>query len=157
MLAHQAAGQRDALALAARELTRQALLEAGQADAGERRADAAVVVVGELEPRVDAEADVLSGVEMGEQVVLLKQRGHRPGRRREVGDVAAVDHHTARERAVEAGDQRDQRRLAGARRADHREAFAVGDGQRERHRHVGIVKRHPIEFNARHDGPSRVR
>ena len=43
--AHQAAGQRDALALAARELSRQALLEAGQADTGERRADAAVVVV----------------------------------------------------------------------------------------------------------------
>src|SRR5262249_38093374 len=74
-LAHQAAGERHALALAARELARQPRLEAGQPDMIEGRADTGPGRGIEAQSRVDAQPDILRRGQMRKQIVLLEQGG----------------------------------------------------------------------------------
>src|SRR6185503_10058123 len=72
------------------------------------------------------------------------------------GEVLAVDHHRAAGRPVEAGDQRQQGRLAAARRTGHSEQLAVGDREvdpvehREAARAVDEIAAQPGDLD--HDG-----
>ena len=93
---HQAARDRRALALAAGQLARQAMLHPGQADIGQRLAHLGALRFGEAQAGIDAERHVALDAEMREQIVILEQGGARPLRRRERRDVGAIDQHLRR-------------------------------------------------------------
>ena len=116
-----------------------------------------------VEARLVADADALAGDQLEAEEVLERAGQALPPRRaRHRGDVDAVDRDAARRRAVHAGEQLDQRRLAGAvladdghdgagrqRDVDVVEGQAVGAGVAERHvleadpvaQHVGRIRR----------------
>ena len=50
----------------------------------------------------------------------------------------AVDAHGARRHVVQAGEERDEGRLAGTRRSHERDGFASGDGEREPPQHIDV-------------------
>ena len=81
------------------------------------------------------EQDVLQHRHVREQRVGLEDQADVALLRRRVGDVAAADEDAARGRPVEAGDQRQQRRLARAARSQDGDELAL------RHRQIDLVGR----------------
>ena len=71
--------------------------------------------------------DVARHRQVREQRVVLEHGVHVALERREAGDVVAVEQHPSGGRQLEARDHAQGRRLAGARRAEHREELAVAD------------------------------
>ena len=80
-----------------------------------------------LTPHPQAEGDVGAHVHVGEQAVGLEHHPHVALVRRHVGDVAVVDEHSARVRAVESAEDPQRRRLAAAGRTEQRDQLAVLD------------------------------
>ena len=127
------AGDRDALLLAAGELGRAVAEPLGEADlVGELAHPLAVrLAAGERE----REHDVLGRREHRQQVEELEDEADvlTPQEREvvvgELRDVLAGDRHAALGRAVEAGEDVHQRRLAGARRAHDGGQLAGGDAE----------------------------
>ena len=78
-------------------------------------------------------------------------------------DVLPADADAAGVGALEAGDQRQQRALAGAARADDGQALAILDMQIELHLHVLVAEGDVVQVNAGHGrrlpvrSPQRVR
>ena len=123
------ARDRHALLLAAGELVRKALAEAGQPHVLQRFRDLA----GDLGRRrlrhLERERDVALDGHVREQRVALEDRAHGPRFGRPVGQVFAVQEDAAAVGKVEAGDHPQQRGLAAAGRAQQREELAGLDGQ----------------------------
>ena len=121
---HERAGQRDALLLTARELPGLALLVAGELHERERLADGLRALrLGDLLV-LEAERDVVGDVEVREQRVALEHRVDVAAVRRRLRDVLAVEQDAPARRPLEARDHAQRRRLAAARRPDHREELA---------------------------------
>jgi hypothetical protein len=155
--------QRDALLLAARERARAAVALLGEADAVEQ-------LVGAREPlpahaaQAELERDELPGGELGREraaVVLVGVPEHRRAvarepARRQLPELLAVDADGAGGRPVEPGEQAQERRLAGAARAEDGEHLAVGDPEREplQRRRVSLGRRmhaeHVLQLDRRH-------
>ena len=122
------ARERDALALAARELHRLAAAVAVEAHhpqhlarPGERRVAARDAL------HLQAVADVLGDRHVREERVVLEDRVDVARVRRAARDVLAAERDAAGVGLLEAGDHAQRRRLARARRAEQREELAVGD------------------------------
>ncbi len=136
-------GPRDghALLLPAGELVRPAMAEPAQADQLEQLAHAAAGAAAARQP----EADVLGNAEMREEQPLLRHVADLPaiGRKvlRPVVERLAVDRDDPGVGVVEARDQAEQRRLAGARRPEHRGEAARGHAQRDVAQHDGRAVR----------------
>ena len=125
------AGERDALLLAAGELGGLALAEPAELDELERLADAlAHLGLGDL-LALEPEADVAARRQVREQRVGLEDRVDVALVGRLVGDLVAAEVDAARGRVLEAADHPQRRRLAAARRAEHRVEGAALDRERE--------------------------
>src|SRR6185503_11910026 len=118
------AADRDALALAARELLGQALEQVLDLEHARGVADAllgvGLVGLGELE----AERHVVVHVHVGVERVGLEHHRDAAPRRLDLGHALAVDVELALGDALEAGDHAQQGRLAAARRADEHAELA---------------------------------
>ena len=138
--ADERAGNRHPLPFSAGQLARKPSLETGEPDAFEGCCKDGPIGIAEAQGRGDAERHVCIDIEMEEQIVLLKQHGHRPFLRRLGRDVPRADHNAARQWRLEAGDQVEQRRLAGAARPDHRDERVRRNLGREQHAHVFVIE-----------------
>ena len=118
------ARERDALALAAGQLDRPALADVGEPHHRQRVGGAPAALA--LAHALDAQpvGDVLGDAHVREQRVVLKDGVERALVRRAVGHVDAVQLDRARVGELEAGDHSQRRRLARARRSEHREELA---------------------------------
>ena len=121
------AGERDALALAAGELGRRALLVAGQAHELERLGRAAAALLARDLGDLEAVLDVVADRHVREQRVVLEDRVDVARVGRQAGDVGAAQLDRAGVGDREAGDQPQRRRLARAGGAEQREELALGD------------------------------
>ena len=150
-LDRERAGERHALALAARELAGVAVGQAVELHEREQLVDAvARLALGALAD-AQAEADVLAHRHVLEGGVVLEHEAHAALAHRHLGGVLARDDHAAGVRGLEAGDHAQQRRLARARGAEqggerparHLEADVVqGDEVAEPLVHVRYRDRH---------------
>ena len=139
--AHQGAGERDALLLAAGEDRRPIVGALGKADIpkrGERR----------IAPAAAArDADIADDALPGEEAGFLEEHAHRRMAR---DDRLAVDGNSSGGRPVEPGNQPEKRRLANARAPDRREELAGRHGEIELGEHAAIAEalRNGIEGDA---------
>ncbi len=129
-------GQCDALLLAARERSDRAVLESGEADELEKLGGTRLDRVGLVAAHPQAEGDVAEDVAMGKESVVLEDEADAAPVRRNAVEVLAVEHDPARVRKLKAGDDSQQRRLAGAARTEHRDDLAC------RHVERRAVQRH---------------
>ena len=83
---------------------------------------------------LEAEGDVVEAVEMREQRVVLEHHGRAARRRRQVGDVAAVDQQIALGDALVPGDHAQRRGLAAAAGAEQAAVAGLGHAQRDARR-----------------------
>ncbi len=123
----QRAGQRHALALAARELRRPALAVVAKPHLVQRLGDAARDLVGRQALAAQAVAHVLRHVHVREEGVGLEHHVDRPAVRRHAGHVLAVDQDAAAIGRLEARDHAQQGGLAAARAAQKGEQLAAPD------------------------------
>src|SRR4051812_16863359 len=86
---------------------------------------------------------------MREGVVILKHHRHRTVGWRDTRHVAAIEADLAGKRRLETGDQRQERRLAGTARPDHRQKFAALDLEVEGHPHRLVIEAHVFKTNHR--------
>ena len=140
-------GERDALALAAGQLARLARLVALEADHPERFGHAGdALCLGDL-AHDQPVRDVVADGHVREERVVLEDRVDVAVERRDRGDVGAVEQDPAGGRQLEAGDHAQGRRLARARRPEHREELAVADVEVDAvdRDDVAVVLRDPFE------------
>ena len=127
--AHDGAAERDALAVAAGKAARRAGRGdgrcAGTAPSPRRAADLGARHALALQREADVLADIHVRVEREE----LEDEGDVARRGAVEGDVVAAEQDAAGGRQFEAGDHAQRRRLAAARRPEHDEELAVGDGE----------------------------
>ena len=132
----QRARDRDALALAARQLVGQVLQAVAELDERQQLARALVDLSARPAAQVQRQADVLEARQRRQQVEELEDEADlvAPHARQlvvgQAGERFAVDADLAGRRAIEAADRVEQRRLAGAGRADDRHHLAAGDASR---------------------------
>src|SRR6478609_7296492 len=146
---HERARQRDALLLAAGQLLRAPAAEAGELDEVEDLADPlADLLLADL-LALEAERHVLLDGQVREERVALEHRVDVAPERRVVGDVDTAQEDLARGRVLEAADHPQRRRLAAARRAEHREEAAPLDLEAEivDRQRLGEALRHALETN----------
>ena len=122
----QRAGQRDPLALAARELVRVAVGAAGEPDELEALGHA---LAGRVAPKPTLPATVRCGNSAPCWKTMPMRRASGSTQAPAPGDRPPGDPHGARVGALEAGDHPQQRRLARAARAEHREEAAALEPQ----------------------------
>jgi hypothetical protein len=138
------AGERDALALAARELRGIAVGEARQPDQVEQLADAALDLRRRRPlralSRVQPVGDVVGHAHVLEQRVVLEHEPDRALLHRQEGGVVAAEQDAAAVRRVEPGDDAQQRRLARARGAEQAEQLARAHVEVEVVQHGGRVE-----------------
>ncbi len=134
-LARKGARDRDALLLAAGQLPRIVPHPLGETDARKPRARA---LAGFVHPReLERQHHVLERSQRGQQLERLEDEAQQPRTQRSARVLVlrrqrhAVDRHFARRRPVEPGQQTQQRRLAGAGRADDRHRSAGFDVERD--------------------------
>ena len=130
-LDRERAGERHALALAAGELVRVALVVAGEPDDAEQLVDALAHALLRLLADLQPERDVLAHGHVLERGVVLEHEADPAPLRRDVGRVGAVDLDLAAVGLLEPGDDPQQRRLARAARPEQRGQRAVGDLERD--------------------------
>ena len=134
-LAHQRAADRDALHLPARELGRRAWRACRRCAAGARPRSPCARTFGlgaRPQRRAQREREVVEHAQVRVERVLLEHEGHVAQRRRGRGDV--VGRRCGRWPAsgcLEAGDQAQRRRLAGAARAEQDDELAARDVEDE--------------------------
>jgi len=132
-LGRQRPGERDALALAARQVVRRRVAVVAQVHQIEQFLDAGLALV--ARPVVDAEGDVLADGEVRKEGERLEDQpdvavvGRDEGVR--AGDDLVVDADDTPVGVVEAGEQAQRRRLAAARRTQQGEQLALVDRQRQ--------------------------
>ena len=155
---HERARDRDALPLAARQLVRHALAEAGEPHVLERLGDLRRHVRGRHLRHLQRERDVAFDGHVREQRVALEHRAHRTALRRAADEVLAVEHDAAGVGQVEARDHPQERRLAAAGGPQQREELARLDGEADvvDGGEVAEPARDPLDFEQRHgrDPPS---
>jgi hypothetical protein len=124
-------GKRDALALAAGELARIAVGEPVELHEIEQLfhpgADRGLLFPDRARLHAQAEGDVLEHCHVAEQRVVLEHEADVPLTRALRQCVLAVEGDFARIRPVEAGDDPQQRGLAGARGSEQRQQLAIVD------------------------------
>jgi hypothetical protein len=157
-LGREAARDGDALAHAARELARALLRRDREADEPHPvcRPDAPPLGGAVDRHRVHGQPDVVLDREPGEQRVVLEDHAA-------LGagsvDRSPVDEHRALVGRNQAGDDRHERRLAGARRADDGEELALLDREVDAHEHglrtagARVALRDAAELEQRHVRP----
>ena len=122
------ARERDALALAARELVRIALGQAVELDEGEQLGDLGpdrrLVGPHRLRPDAQAEGDVLEDRHVAEQGVVLEDEADPALAHVGAGRVLAMEEDGPGVGHLEAGDDAKQRRLARPRRAEQSDQLA---------------------------------
>ena len=119
-LDRERAGERHALALAAGELVRVAVLVAGEPDDAEQLADLlSDLRLGQL-AHGEAERDVVAHGHVLEGRVVLEHEADAPALRRDARRVLAVDLDGAAVGTLQPGDDAQQRGLAGARGTEQR-------------------------------------
>ena len=123
----QGARERDTLALAARELNRLALAEARQLHDLEHLVDAETPIAPGHALHAQPVGDVLAHGHVREERVVLEDGVDVPRVRRQAGDVAPRKLDPPLVGALEACDQAERRRLAGAGGAKQCEELAGGD------------------------------
>src|SRR5262249_54386886 len=121
-------GERDTLALAARELARQPVAEALEMDEAQQFLGPRLDV---LLPRTQAalldrqaEGDVFGHGHVAKQRIVLEDEADAAVAHADARDVLAVEQHLARILELEPGDDPQQRRLARARGAEQRDELA---------------------------------
>ena len=132
-LAHQRARERDALALAAGELTRPPVEQMPDAEQLRRPLDLLVDFGAGNALRLQRKGDVVAHREMRIETVALEHHRHAAGTRRNVVDDVAADQKVAARLLLEPADDAQERRLAAARRAQQHHELAV------RHRQTNAV------------------
>ena len=155
-LRHEAARERHALPLAARERCRPPLAEAVEMDQRQRVAHARAPL-GILDSRHgQAVGDVFRDRHVRPERIGLENDADPPLLRRNLslrrGDHRVADQDSTGIRTVESGDQPQQRGLAAARRAQDRDELAVGNLQRDvRERgEVAVLLAEALEGQSRH-------
>src|SRR5436309_1752185 len=109
--------------------------EADRPDHGQRALHALGARLARHALDAEAVADVVGDAHVREQRVVLEDRVRVPRVRRHVGHVAAGKLDAAAVRPLEAGDEAEQRRLAGAGRPEEGEELALVDDEvHARHR-----------------------
>ena len=126
-LDHDGAGERDALLLAARELPNAAVFETCETDHFERVRDPLPDLVTRAALDLKTVGDVLPDCHVREQRVALKHHSHVARARGQFGYVTVVDEETALSRRKVSRTDVQERRLAGARGAEQRQEFALGN------------------------------
>ena len=121
--------ERDTLALAARELHRLAVAVAVEAHHLQHLGDLGGALAARHAFDLQPVADVLGDRHVREERVVLEDGVDVARVGRLLRDVGAAEGDAARVGLLEAGDHTQRRRLSGARRAEEREEFAVGDVQ----------------------------
>ena len=124
---HERAPERDPLLLAARELPRLPLREAGEADELEHLGHAALELALRDALPLEPEGDVVLDRHVREERVALEDGVHVPLVRREADHVLVAEEDAALGRLLETADHAQRRRLPAAGRAE----------QREERRHAG--------------------
>jgi hypothetical protein len=127
----EAAGEGDALLLAAGELMGLSLRVGRELDELQHRFDARVDLGGRQSLAAQTERDVVENREVRKERVALEHHVHRPHVRRQIGEVVAVERDGSGGRRLEAGEHAKQRRLAAAGRAEQGEDLALGDVDRD--------------------------
>ena len=157
-VAHQRTGQRDALALAAGKLARQPLLLAGKPGALERRRDPARGRRRESRNAGEMPSPTLAATSRCANR-LFSWKIIETGRADGGSAVTSASPISTRPalRRLEAGDQVEQRRLAGAARPDQRGDLAGSNATSNCDRHLGIAERDAVEANRDACGGCRVR
>ena len=146
------ARQRHPLLLAARELARPALGEGAELDGLQHLSDAFVLfLAGADAAHAQGEANILRDGQMRQQSIGLEHHGDVPVLRRQSGHVVAVDVDAAGRRALQAGDDAQQRRFAAARSAEQADEFARLDIERDAVQHGHLAERlsDRVEFYCR--------
>ena len=123
----QAARERHALLLAARELVRLAAGIALELHQTQHGLDARGDLVFRTTVAAQSEGDVVPHREVGKQRVGLEHHVDRPFVGREPGQIAPIEHDPAGTRRLEAGEHAQQGRLAAAGRAEQAENLAAND------------------------------
>src|SRR5215216_7998857 len=122
---------RNALALAVRQLAREASLQFSELDQPEQLHDALVDLLprwpGAAGPHLQPERDVLENAHVIEQRVVLEHEPDLPLFETELERVALVDKHMTGIGELETGENAQQRRLAGTGRAEQAEELALAD------------------------------
>ena len=124
---HERAGERDALALAARKLARPAVADSRQAHRLQHVVDSRSALRAVDALHAQAVGDVVGHAHVRKERVVLEDGVEIPRVRRPVGDVGAAELDPALVRALEARDQPQRRRLARAGRPEHREELTGTD------------------------------
>ena len=124
-LDHDRAGERHPLLLAAGELADRTPAVAGQARHAERFVDALGNLLLREAAHGETVADVLGDRHVRKQRVVLEHHPHVAKPRRQRRDIAAGDDHAAGRRREITGADVEQRRLAGAGRAEQRQELAL--------------------------------
>ena len=150
-LVHDRPGERDALALASRELGGLASAQVAEADHLQRllRPCGPLRLLDLRDPQ--AVLDVLGDGHVREQRVVLKDGVDGSVVSGELSDVLAADLDRARVRNVEAGDHPEGRRLPRPRRSEHGEELAAADLE------VHVVHRDDVSVAASYTGQADVR
>ena len=151
-IAHDGAAHGDALALAARQLSRIALQQRLEAEnvGGLRDSllDLGLVGLSQLQRKAHVVVDGHVWIER----IVLKDHGYIALFRRHVVDDAPADRDLAARDILETGDHAQQRGFAAARRADQHHEFAVLDididAMDDRRRSIGLA--HVPNINRRH-------
>ncbi len=125
--AHDGTGERDALALPARELGRPPLEQRSQLEAVRRLAHAPVEAGGVHPPRPQRKRHVLVDAQVRVERVALEHHRHVALGRGHVVHHALADQDPARVRALEPGQHAQQRRLAAARGPEQHQELAGFD------------------------------
>src|SRR5262245_6912778 len=128
-LEHQGARHRDALLLAARELTRQAVVEPGEAEQGQPRPRGGDRPLARLAAGAQAVADVLEHGHVRKQRVGLEHHADVAIGGGDARDVVAPDENAPARRHLEARDQPERRRLPAAGRPEQSHQCSGGDGE----------------------------
>src|SRR5262249_32665959 len=126
-------GKRDALALAAGELRRIALVEAAELDELEEVRDAlanrGLLRSALRRPHRKAEGDIVEDGHVAEESVVLEDEADIALLHGKADRVFITEKDTARGREIEAAEDAQKRRLAGAGRPEQRQELAGGDLQ----------------------------
>ena len=163
--------ERDSLLLAARQLGRVARALLCEADPLEQLVGPPQALARRGAAQAELQCDELARAQLGRErarIVLIRvaEEGRavrRQAARGQLAEVFAVHAHDARRRTFETGQQPQQRRLAGAARAEHGQYLALRDGQRQPLQRCGVAlgrrvdAEHVLQLDRVHAAASEAR
>jgi len=143
---HNRARDGNTLLLAAGKLARIMMRAVFQTNDAKRRHGAVAALPGAEPGQQQRQLDVAERGQHRDEVVELEDEADvaaAPARQRALGqraDVGSVDHDLAGRGTIDACDQVEQRRLAGARRPHEREEFALGHAEVDAVEHGDLLR-----------------